>query len=260
MDFAHLLVERDPPLTRITLNRPDKLNAMTHETRGELRAALEAARDDAETRAVILTGAGEKAFSAGADIEVLSKFGPEEARASAEMAYALCGLIEGLGKPVIAAVNGYCLGGGCELALACTIRVAAEEARFGQPEINLGMMTGSGGSQRLPRLIGKGRALELLLTGRRVDAEEALRIGLVNRVVPRGELMAAAEEIAREIASKSPIAVEKTLDAVNRGLEAGLEEGLRIEGENYSGLYATEDLREGCAAYFEKRKPRFRGR
>ncbi|MEE9275762.1 MAG: enoyl-CoA hydratase-related protein, partial [bacterium] len=123
-----------------------------------------------------------------------------------------------------------------------------------------GMMTGSGGSQRLPRLIGKGRALELLLTGRRVDAEEALRIGLVNRVVPRGELMAAAEEIAREIASKSPIAVEKTLDAVNRGLDAGLEEGLRIEGENYSALYATEDLREGCAAYFEKRKPRFRGR
>jgi enoyl-CoA hydratase len=176
------------------------------------------------------------------------------------MAYALCDLIEKLGKPIIAAINGFCLGGGCELALACTFRLASDRAEFGQPEINLGMMTGSGGSQRLPRLIGKGPALELLLTGKRISAAEALRLGLVNQVVSPETLLPTADRVAREIANKSPVAVRMTLDAVNRGLETSTEEGLQIEGRNYSRLYATEDLREGCAAYFEKRPPRFQGR
>jgi len=260
MNFHHLLVERPLPLTLITLNRPEKLNAMTHETRKELLCALEAAREDAECRVIILTGAGDKAFSAGADIEVLSRFSPEDALSSANMAYALCDLIEKLGKPIIAAINGFCLGGGCELALACTFRLASDRAEFGQPEINLGMMTGSGGSQRLPRLIGKGPALELLLTGKRISAAEALRLGLVNQVVSPETLLPTADRVAREIANKSPVAVRMTLDAVNRGLETSTEEGLQIEGRNYSRLYATEDLREGCAAYFEKRPPRFQGR
>jgi enoyl-CoA hydratase len=233
---------------------------MTHETRGELREALESVRDDDTIQAIIITGSGKKAFSAGADIELLSKFQPADALGSAEMAFELCELIETLGKPVIAAVNGYCLGGGCELAMACTFRLASTNAQFGQPEINLGMMTGSGGSQRLPRLVGKGNALEMLLTGKRIDAAEAHRIGLVNAVHPPDELLEAAKRVATEIASKSSIAVRMTLDAVHRGLETGVPEGLRIEAKNYSSLYATEDLREGCAAYFEKRKPRFQGR
>jgi enoyl-CoA hydratase len=242
------------------VNRPEKLNALDGEVLDELAAAFAEVRSNAGVGAAILTGAGDRAFIAGADIAVLSRLGPREAHENALKGQALTRLIEDLGKPVIAAINGYALGGGCELALACALRIAAENARLGQPEVKLGIICGYGGTQRLPRLVGKGRALELLLTGEPVDAAEALRIGLVNKVVPREKLLDEAHATARRILAAGPLAVRHTLEAVNRGLDATLADGLTLEAALFGLCFTTQDMREGAAAFLEKRPPRFAGR
>ncbi len=260
MDLHNLLYETRDGVAFVTVNRPDKLNALNAETISELARAFCAVRDDAKVGAVILTGSGEKAFIAGADIGDLSKLDARGAKQAALLGQEVMGLIEHLGKPVIAAVNGFALGGGCEIALACTFRVASENARFGQPEVNLGLIPGYGGTQRLTRLVGRGRGLELVLTGDQVDAQEALRIGLVNHVYPREKLLAEAEGIARKILSKAPLAVRAALEAVNRGLETTLEEGLLLEADLFGLCAASEDWKEGTKAFLEKRKPAFQGR
>ena len=252
-------VSQEGPVTVITINRPKVLNALNGRTMDELRDALTAAADDPAVRCVIVTGAGPKAFVAGADINELAEQTPVGGADHARRGQALLDLIERLGKPVIAAINGYALGGGCELAMACTLRVAAESARLGQPEINLGIMPGYAGSQRLPRLVGKGRALELLLTGNPITADEAHRIGLVNRVVPADKLMAEARALASELAAKAPIAVRAILEAVHDGLEMPMAQAVVHEAVRFGLLASTEDMREGTRAFLEKRKPVFKG-
>lgn len=260
MVFDNLLVERDGAVAVVTINRPAKLNALNNATIEELERACTALAADPQVRVIILTGAGEKAFAAGADIAELADQTPVAGRAHAARGQRLLELIEHLGKPVIAAINGYALGGGCELAMACTLRLAADTARLGQPEINLGLLPGYAGTQRLARLVGRGRALELLLTGAHISAEEAWRIGLVNRVVPRDRLMTEARALAAELATKAPIAVRYILDAVVRGLEMPLAEGAAYEAALFGLVAATEDMREGTRAFLEKRKPEFKGR
>jgi enoyl-CoA hydratase len=257
---SDLAVAREDATLVIALNRPSALNALDAATLDDVRRAFEAAGADPGVRVVILTGAGDKAFAAGADIKELANASPGWAHDHARRGQAAFDAVERLGKPVIAAVNGVALGGGCELALACTLRIAADNARFGQPEINLGLLPGFGGSQRLARLVGRGRALELLLTGEPMGAEEALRIGLVNRVVPSGELMTAARQLATMLASKPPLAVRFILDAVNDGLEMPLDAALRYEAAMFGLAFATEDAREGTRAFIEKRRASFRGR
>jgi enoyl-CoA hydratase len=259
MTYENLLIEHDAATLLVTINRPRVLNALNARTLTELGDAFEAARSDDGVRVVILTGAGEKAFVAGADINELAAgvgAGPEIARRG----QSVFNRIEQLGKPVIAAINGFALGGGCELALASTIRLAADTARLGQPEINLGLIPGYAGSQRLPRLVGRGRALELLLTGDQISAAEAWRIGLVNRVVPAAELMSTARDLAAVLASKPPIAVRATLDAVAHGTDMPLDAGQQYEAALFGLLLSTEDMREGTRAFLEKRKPVFKGR
>src|SRR5712671_7584952 len=224
--LENLLYDKKGAIAFVTLNRPRVLNALNRQTWQELRMAFEDARDDPEIRGVILTGAGDKAFIAGADIGELAHVTAVEAEQSSSYGQAVLDLIENLGKPVIAAVNGYALGGGCETAMACTIRVAAEHAKFGQPEVTLGLIPGGGGTQRLPRLVGKGRALQLILSGGMIDAQEAHRIGLVNEVVPAGDLLTRAEAILKQIFANAPIAVKFSLEAVNRGMETNMAEGL----------------------------------
>lgn len=255
-----LLVERDAGIATVTVNRPEKLNALDAGLIAELASIFDGLRGDADAGVVILTGAGEKAFIAGADIAGLARLDPRHARETAQTGQALTLGIERLGKPVIAAINGFALGGGCEVAMACTLRVAAEGARIGQPEVKLGIIAGYGGTQRLPRLVGKGRALELLLTGEPIDAAEALRIGLVNRVVPRERLLEEARSIARKILAVGPLAVKHTLEAVDRGLQGSLDEGLALEADLFGVCFATEDVKEGTSAFMEKRPPTFRGR
>ncbi len=244
----------------VTVTRPKVLNALNAATISELLAAFERLRDDAAVRAVVLTGAGERAFVAGADIAELARLGPAEAREVARRGQALCALIAGCGKPVIAAINGFALGGGCELAMACTLRLAADTARIGQPEINLGIIPGYGGTQRLPRLVGMGPALEILLTGAPVAAEEARRLGLVNRVVPAARLLDEARELAADLAAKPPVAVQYILDAVRCGTQMSLDEGCDHEAALFGVVAATEDKQEGTQAFLEKRRPAFRGR
>lgn len=244
----------------VTVTRPKVLNALNAATITELLEAFERLRDDAAVRAVVLTGAGERAFVAGADIAELARLGPAEAREVARRGQALCALIAGCGKPVIAAINGFALGGGCELAMACTLRVAADTARLGQPEINLGIIPGYGGTQRLPRLIGAGPALEILLTGKPVAAEEARRLGLVNRVVPAARLLDEARELAADLAAKPPVAVRYILDAVRSGTQMSLDEGCDHEAALFGVVAATEDKQEGTQAFLEKRRPAFKGR
>jgi enoyl-CoA hydratase len=260
MSYENLLVERDAATLVVTINRPRVLNALNARTLTELGDAFEAARSDDDVRVVILTGAGEKSFVAGADINELAEGIPAAGPEIARRGQSVFNRIEQLGKPVIAAINGFALGGGCELALACTIRLAADTARLGQPEINLGLIPGYAGSQRLPRLIGRGRALELLLTGDQISAEDAWRIGLVNRVVPASQLMTAARELAAVLASKPPIAVRALLDAVGRGLDMPLDAGQQYEAALFGLLLSTDDMREGTRAFLEKRKPVFKGR
>src|SRR3954471_6710411 len=258
--LENLLYEKKGGIAYVTLNRPKVLNALDKATWVDLRTAFEDARDDAEVRGVILTGAGDKAFIAGADIGELARVTAVEAEQSSSYGQDVLNLVENLGKPVIAAVNGFALGGGCETAMACTIRVASENAKFGQPEVKLGVPPGGGGTQRLPRLIGKGRALQLILTGGIIGAAAAYRIGLVNEVVPPAGLIARAEAILNEIFSNAPLAVKFSLQAVNDGVETTLAEGLALEA-SYFGLCAgTDDKKEGTTAFFEKRKPQFQGR
>src|SRR5207302_9205711 len=244
----------------VTLNRPRVLNALNRQTWQELRTVFEDARDDPEIRGVILTGVGDKAFIAGADIGELAHVTAVEAEQSSSYGQMVLDLIENLGKPVIAAVNGYALGGGCETAMACTIRVAAEHAKFGQPEVTLGLVPGGGGTQRLPRLVGKGRALQLILSGEMIGAQEACSIGLVNEVVPAADLITRAEAILNKIASNAPIAVKFALEAANKGLETSQAEGLLLEASYFGLCAATEDKKEGTSAFLETRAPQFHGR
>jgi enoyl-CoA hydratase len=258
-NFSNILIERDAGVATLTINRPKVLNALNAQTFDELRRALLAFRHDPEVRAVILTGAGDKSFIAGADINELSVQSPTGGRDHALRGQHVLDLIENLGKPVIAAINGYALGGGCEVAMACTIRIAADTARLGQPEINLGIIPGYAGTQRLPRLVGRGRALELLLTGDHISAGEAHRIGLVNRVVAPGELMAEARRIAQALAAKAPIAMRYIIDAVNKGLQMPLAEAQVFEATLFGLVSTTEDMREGTRAFLEKRTAVFKG-
>jgi enoyl-CoA hydratase/carnithine racemase len=258
--LENVLYEKKGAIAYVTLNRPKVLNALNQKTWEDLRTAFEDARDDAAVRGAILTGTGDKAFIAGADISELAHVTAVEAEKSSSYGQAVLNLIENLGKPVIAAVNGFALGGGCETAMACTIRVASENATFGQPEVTLGLIPGGGGTQRLPRLVGKGRALQLILSGEMINAQEAYRIGLVNEVVPAAELMTRAEAILKRIFSNAPVAVKYSLEAVNKGLETSQTEGLSLESSLFGLCAGTEDKKEGTAAFLEKRKPQFQGR
>jgi enoyl-CoA hydratase len=260
MTPTHLLMTRNEAVATITVNRPDRLNALNAAMIDELRGALLQVRHDESVRAVIITGAGEKAFVAGADIAELSQQSPLGAKITAQRGQHVFDLVETLGKPVIAAINGYALGGGCELAMACTLRVAADTARLGQPEINLGLIPGYGGTQRLSRLVGRGRALELLLRGHQIDAAEAHRIGLVDRVVPRAELMPTALGLAVELAAKAPVAARAILEAVHKGLQMPFAEGQAYEATLFGLVVTTEDMQEGTRAFLEKRTPAFKGR
>lgn len=259
MDFENLLIEREEAVAILTVNRPKVLNALNTRTLDELRRAIVELKDDEAVRAVVLTGAGEKSFVAGADINELALQSPGGGREHAIRGQHVLDLIEQMGKPVIAAINGYALGGGCELAMACTIRIAADTAKLGQPEINLGIIPGYAGTQRLARIIGKGRALELLLTGDQLSAQEAHRLGLVNRVVPAAELMAEARKLAVTLASRAPVATRYILDAVHKGLEMPLAQAQIFEATLFGLVVSTDDMREGTAAFLEKRKPVFKG-
>ncbi len=259
-DFENLLVEHDGAVATITVNRPKVLNALNTQTLDELGRALLALRLDDRVRVLILTGAGEKSFVAGADINELSVQTPTSGRDHAMAGQRVFDLIENLGKPVIAAINGYALGGGCELAMACTLRVAADTAKLGQPEINLGIIPGYAGTQRLPRLVGRGRALELLLTGDQISATEALRIGLVNRVVPAAELMGTVRTLAALLATRAPVAARYIIDAVSKGLEMPFAEAQAYEATLFGLVSTTEDMREGTKAFLEKRKAEFKGK
>lgn len=258
--FENLLYEKTDGIARVTINRPAVRNALNAQTIRELKTAFDQAKNDPEVRVVILTGSGEKAFVAGADINELATQTPVSGKEYSLAGQAVFDGIENLGKPVIAAVNGFALGGGCELAMACTFRIASENAVFGQPEVKLGIMPGYGGSQRLPRLVGKGRAMQILLTADMVPAPEAFRIGLVNQVVPQAELIGAAEGMAKKIMANGPVAVKLCIEAVNRGMEMTQAEGQFLEATLFGLCCATEDMKEGTRAFLEKRPADFKGR
>jgi enoyl-CoA hydratase len=260
LSLENVAYAKKGPTAYVTLNRPKVLNALNTKTWQDLKTAFEDAREDAAIRGVILTGAGDKAFIAGADISELTNLTAVEAEKSSAFGQSVLDLIENLGKPVIAAVNGFALGGGCETAMACTIRIAVENARFGQPEVKLGLIPGGGGTQRLPRLVGKGRALQLILTGEMISAQEAYRIGLVNEVVPAADLITRAEAILKQIFSNAPIAVKYSLEAVNKGLETSQTEGLSLEASLFGLCAGTEDKKEGTQAFLQKRAAKFQGR
>ncbi len=260
MTFENLLCDVNDGVATVTVNRPDKLNALNAATIGELEACLGRLAADDGARVVILTGAGPKAFVAGADIAELAALGAADAQALARRGQALMDLVAHLGKPVIAQVNGFALGGGCELALACSFRWAADTAKLGLPETGLGLIPGYGGTQRLARLVGRGRALELILRGNMVTAAEAQAMGLVNRVLPAAELAAAVAQVAREIAARSRLTLRCALEAVDGGLGTDLAAGLRLEAGLFGVVAASDDGHEGCRAFLEKRAPRFTDR
>lgn len=260
MAFENLAYEVRDRIAYITINRPEKLNALNRQTVMELERAVAAAADDPAVGAVILTGSGPKAFVAGADIGELAVQTPLGGKEYSLYGQGVLSRLESMGKVAIAAVNGFALGGGCELALACHLRVASENAKLGLPEVTLGIIPGFGGTQRLARLVGKGRALELVLTGEMIDAKEAHRIGLVNRVVPEGQAVAESEKIARTILSRGPVAARLAIESINEGLEMPLEEGLFLEATLFGLVVTTEDFREGTRAFLEKRKPEYKGR
>jgi enoyl-CoA hydratase len=260
MTYENILVEKKNSIAYVTVNRPKVLNALNSATLEELRTAFTKSKADREIRVVIFTGAGEKAFIAGADINELAQRDAVSGKEYAARGQSVLDLIENLGKPVIACINGFALGGGCEIALACTMRLASENAKLGQPEVKLGIIPGYGGSQRLPRLIGKGPANQILLTGEMITAQEAHRIGLVNEVTAPAELIPRAEAIAAKIIANAPLAVQYTLEAVNRGMEMPLAEGLYLETALFGVACATEDKKEGTTAFLEKRPAQFKGK
>src|SRR2546428_3342153 len=259
MTYENLIVEVRDRVARVTVNRPKVLNALNERTVREIHTAFVALRDNPNVGVVILTGAGEKAFVAGADINELAVMTPLQGEASSKLGQLALREIELLGKPVIAAINGFALGGGCELALACHMRFASESARLGLPEVGLGIIPGYGGTQRLPRIVGPGLALELITTARLIDAQEALPIGLVNRVLPASELMPHCEKVAGEILNRGALAVRYAMDAAIRGMETDLTQGLEREAGHFGLLAATADMHEGLKAFLEKRKPTFTG-
>lgn len=260
MSFENILFEKKDVIAYVTINRPKVLNALNTATMGELRTVFTQLKDDRDIRVVILTGAGEKSFVAGADISELQKNNPVEAKEYTHRGQEVLNLIENLGKPVIACINGFALGGGCEIAMACTMRLASENAKLGQPEVKLGIIPGYGGTQRLPRLVGKGLAMQLLLTGEMITAQEAHRIGLVNEVVPANQLITRAEAIAQAIIKNAPLAIQYCLEAANHGMEMTLQEGLFLEASLFSVSCATEDKKEGTTAFLEKRAANFNGK
>jgi enoyl-CoA hydratase len=260
MGYDNLSIARDGASVIVTLSRPAVLNALNHQTVDELRRAVLEVRHDDSARVLVLTGAGEKAFVAGADIGELSQGTALSGRDLAARGQHVFDLIEQLGKPSIAAINGFALGGGCELAMACTFRIAADTARLGLPETNLGIIPGYAGTQRLPRLVGRDRALDLILTGRLVPASEALQIGLVTRVVPAATLMDEVRAFAQTLATRPPVAVRMAMEAVNRGLEMSFADGCALEASLFGLVATTDDMREGTRAFLEKRKPEFTGR
>jgi enoyl-CoA hydratase len=260
MVFDNLLLDRDDAVSIVTINRPKVLNALNTHTLDELRRAVLDLKQDESVRAVIVTGAGDKAFVAGADINELAVLSPTAGREHALIGQHVFDLIENLGKPVIAAINGYALGGGCELAMACTLRIAADTAKLGQPEINLGIIPGYAGTQRLARLVGKSKAMEIILTGLPVTAADAERIGLVNRVVGSGDLMSESRKLAAQLAAQPPVAMRYIMNAINKGLEMPFAEGAVFEATLFGLVASTDDMREGTRAFLEKRKPQFTGR
>ena len=260
LSLANVLYEKSNGIARVIINRPKVLNALNTPTWADLRTVFENALDDDRVRGIILTGAGDKAFIAGADISELAQAGAFQAEESSRFGQAVLELIENLGKPVVAAINGFALGAGCETAMACTIRIAVENAKFGQPEVKLGLLPGGGGTQRLPRLVGKGRALQLILSGEMIDAQEAYRIGLVNEVVSAANLMARAETILKQISANAPIAIKFALEATNKGLDTSQNEGFALEASYFGICAATDDKKEGTSAFLEKRVPQFHGR
>ena len=260
MTYQTLKVDTRDGICIVTINRPDKLNALNAQVMQELDTLFGALAADPQVKGVILTGAGEKAFVAGADIAELATQSPVDGKQHTLRGQRVLARIEGLGKPVIAAVNGFALGGGCEIAMACHVRIASENAKLGTPEVKLGLMCGYGGTQRLPRLVGRGRALEMLLTGEMIDAAEAHRIGLVNKVVPRDKLLPEAEAMLRKMLANGPLSLRFTLEAVSAGHEVPLEQGLFLEATLFGLICASEDKREGTSAFLEKRPAKFQGK
>ncbi|MBS7287986.1 MAG: enoyl-CoA hydratase/isomerase family protein [Candidatus Freyarchaeota archaeon] len=258
MSYKNIIFRKEGKIAKITLNRPDKLNALSPELIGELEKVIEEVKSDRDVRVLVITGSG-KAFSAGADVGAMVEATPLQAKESSLRGHRVFRMLEELDIPVIAAINGYALGGGCELALACDIRIASEKAWLGQPEINLGIIPGWGGCIRLPRMVGVAKAMEIILTGERISAQEALQAGLVNKVVPEDKLEATVNELAEKLASKPPIAVKLAKNVIRKGLECDLEAGIGLENSAFSLCFATKDQKEGMKAFLEKRQPQFKG-
>src|SRR5277367_6293041 len=260
MNFENILFEKKGAIAYVTVNRPKVLNALNMATMEDLRAAFTAIKDDREVRVAIMTGSGDKAFIAGADIGELAKHDAVSGKEYTHRGQSVLDLIENLGKPVIACINGFALGGGCEIAMACTMRLASENAKLGQPEVKLGIIPGYGGTQRLPRLVGKGIAMQHILVGEMISAQEAHRIGLVNEVTSAADLIPRAEAIAAKIIANAPLAVQYAMEAVNKGMEMTLSEGLYLEAVLFAVACSSEDKKEGTSAFLEKRAPQFRGK
>lgn len=260
MEFNNVLLEKADRIATLTINRPKALNALNKDTLLEIKAAVESVRDDDEVDVLIITGAGDKAFVAGADITYMLDINAMQAREFGMIGQAAFSLIETMSKPAIAAINGFTLGGGCELAMACDFRFCSEKSQFGQPEVRLGVTPGFGGTQRLPRLVGLGMAKQILYTGDNIDAQEALRIGLVNKIVPEAELMAYVKKIAKSISARGAIAVRLCKDAVNEGMQTDIDRAMSIEADIFGLCFATEDQKEGMKAFVEKRKAEFKGK
>ena len=258
--YSNIVLKRKNQIGYVSVNRLQALNALNQQTLLELRSAFGEIRDDEKVKVVIVSGAGEKAFVAGADIKELMVLDPQGAKENSELGQAVFNKVEAFPKPVIAAINGFCLGGGCELALACHIRIASEHSKLGQPEVKLGLIPGYGGTQRLPRLVGKGRALEMILSGEMISAQQAKEIGLVNQVVAVDELMNTCQELAEKIFLNGPLALQYSLEAVTSGLDMPLLNGLALESTLFGLCFATEDMQEGTGAFVEKRKPVFKGK
>jgi enoyl-CoA hydratase/carnithine racemase len=260
MNYENIVFEKKDRIAYVTVNRPKVLNALNMATMEELRTVFTEIKNDGAIRVAILTGSGEKAFVAGADIAELAKHDAVSGKEYTHRGQSVLDLIENLGKPVIACINGFALGGGCEIAMACTVRLASESARFGQPEVKLGIIPGYGGTQRLPRLVGKGIAMQLVLAGEMITAQEAYRIGLVNEVAAPADLISRAEAIAHKIIANAPLAVQYAMEAVNKGMEMTLAEGLYLEATLFGLCCATEDKKEGTTAFLEKRQAQFKGK